>query len=118
MQLSFLGLLDSRVGLLEYALVLGNTHRFELLRSVILVQDVVGVFAQLFHVRSDEHLSEFDKVAVGFIVNLDDSPRVCSATDVSSIGELDDLVGTDHGKGDFALGFSQLNQGVTRNDPQ
>ena len=56
-QRSFLFLLDGWVDLLEHTRILGHTHGGKLVGSVVLVEEVVGVLLQLFHVSSDEHLS-------------------------------------------------------------
>ena len=62
--------------LLEDGRVLRDAHAEQLLRAPLLVQNVVGVLAELLHVRADEHLAKLDKVAVVFIVDLNHTPRV------------------------------------------
>jgi hypothetical protein len=62
--------------LLEHARVLGNAHTDQFVRSPVLVEDIVGVLAKLFHVGADEHLAELDKIAVFFVVDLNDTPRI------------------------------------------
>ena len=56
-QRALLLLLDSRVDLLEHAGVLLDAHLCKFLGTVVLVQSIVGVLLELFHVRADEHLS-------------------------------------------------------------
>jgi len=94
------------LGLFEHALILRHTHRTQLLRSVVLVQHVVCVLSQLLHVRSDEHLSELDKVAVILIVDFNDTPRIRSTSNLSAVRQSDNVVGTDNSEGDFALHVS------------
>ena len=86
MQSALLFLLDGRVDLLEHAWVLSNTHLGELVGAVVLVQEVVGVLLELFHVCADQHLAQLDKVAVLLVVDLDDTPWVATATDLAAIG--------------------------------
>jgi hypothetical protein len=58
---------------------------------------------QLFHVCAYKHLSELDKVAMRFIVYLNDTPRVGTTSDLTAIRRTDEIVGSDDGEGDFAL---------------
>jgi len=51
--------------------------------------------------RSDQHLAEFDKIAVFLVVDFDDAPGVATAADFTAFGGLDFGVGTDNCKGDF-----------------
>ena len=85
-QSALLLLLDSRVDLLEHARVLSNTHLRELVRAVILVKRIVCMFLELFHVCSDKHLSELDKVTVILVIDLDDAPRVPTTANVPTLG--------------------------------
>jgi hypothetical protein len=100
-QRAFLLLLGCRVDLLEDRRILLHAHRLELARTVVLVERVVGVFFELLHVCSDEHLTELGKVAVILVVNLDDSPRVLAATHFASFGGADLGVGADNGEGNL-----------------
>jgi hypothetical protein len=61
------------------------------------------MFPQLLHVRPDKHLPEFDKIAMFFLVDFDDSPWIGSTSGHAIIGGSDDIVRTDYGKGDLAL---------------
>lgn len=94
-------LLDGRVDLLEHAGVLGDTHLGELVRAVVLVQEVVGVLLELLHVGADQHLAQLDKVAVLLVVNLDNTPGVATTTDTAAISGGDLRVGTNHSEGDL-----------------
>jgi len=85
-------------------MILGNSHRQELITPVPLVEHVVGVFSELLHVRSNQHLPQFDEIAVFLVVNFDDSPRVGSTSDVGLAGgKGEEGVGSDNGEGDFGL---------------
>lgn len=94
-------LLDGRVDLLEDGGVLSNTHASELLGSIIFVQGVVGVFLELFHVGSDEHLAQLHEIAVLLVVNLNETPGVLASSDLTTIGAGDLRVGTDNSEGDL-----------------
>lgn len=91
-------LLDSRVDLLENTGVLRHAHGDELVGTVVLVEHVVRVLLELFHVCADKHLAQLDKVAMLLVINLDGAPRVLTATDSTSIGSLDLVGGTDDGE--------------------
>lgn len=100
-QSALLLLLHGRVDLDEDGGILCDTHLGELLGTVVLVQSVVGVFLELFHVCADQHLSQLDKVAVLFVVDFDDTPWVATTADLAAI-RTDDLgVGTNNGEGDL-----------------
>jgi hypothetical protein len=94
-------LLDGRVDLLEHAGVLGNTHLGELVRAVVLVEEVVGVLLELLHVGADQHLAQLDEVAVLLVVDLDDTPGVATTTDTAAVGGGDLGVGTNDGEGNL-----------------
>lgn len=94
-------LLDSRVDLLENTRVLRDAHLDELVCSVVLVEGVVGVLLEFLHVRSDEHLAEFDEVAVLLIVDLDDTPWVLTTSDLASVGIGNLIGGTNDSEGDL-----------------
>lgn len=91
---------------------MSNTHAEEFLCSPVLIEDIVSVFAQLFHVSPDEHLAELDKVAVILIVNLDDTPGVGAATDVTTIRSLDDFIRTNNSERNLAGDFLGLSDGL------
>lgn len=94
--------------LLEDGRVLHNTHADELLRSPVLIEDVVGELAKLLHVGPDKHLAELDKVAVVLVVDLHDTPWVCTTANLATVGSLDNPVRANNGKRDLAgnlLGF-------------
>lgn len=102
------GLLD----LLEDGGILSNTHTQKFFRSPVLVEHVVSVLTEFLHVSTDEHLSKLHKVAVVFIVNLDDTPRIRTSADLTTIGSYYDLIGTDDSKGDFAGDFLRLRESL------
>ena len=56
-QCALLFLLDRRVDLLEHTRILGDTHLDELVGAVVLVEEVVGVLLEFFHVCANAHLS-------------------------------------------------------------
>ena len=62
---------------------------------------MVGVLLELLHVRSDQHLSQLDEVAVLLVINLDDTPWIASSTDFTSIGAGNLGVGTNNGERDL-----------------
>lgn len=97
-QSSLLLLLDCRVDLLEHAWVLGDSHLGKLLGTVVLVENVVGVLLELFHVIADEHLAELDEIAVLFVVDLDDTPRVATTADLATVRSGDFSVRSNDGK--------------------
>jgi hypothetical protein len=87
-------LLDGRVHLLKDAGILRNTHLDELVGTIVLVERIVSVLLEFFHVRSDEHLSELDKVAVVFIVHFDDTPGITATANFASFGVRNLVIGT------------------------
>ena len=91
------------LGLLEHRLILRNAHGSELLRPIVLVQLIVGVFPEFLHVRPHEHLAELDKVAVILVVDLNYTPRVCTTADLPTVGRVNELVGTHDCERDLAL---------------
>lgn len=98
--------------LLEDALVLYNTHADKLLCSPVLVENVVGVLAELLHIRANEHLPQFDEVTVIFIVDLHNAPRVRATAYFTSIRSLDKVVRADHGKWNLAGDFFSLGESL------
>lgn len=91
---------------------MSNAHAEELLCSPVLVENVIGILAQLLHVGSDEHLAELDEIAVLLIVNLNDTPGVSTTTDVATIMSLDKLIGTNDGERDLACNFLCLSNSL------
>lgn len=89
--------------LLEYTVILGDTHGEKFLGTVILVQDVVGVFPQLLHVRANEHLSQLDEITVILVIDFDCAPRVSTPTDLTAVRGVDDVVASNDSKRDLAL---------------
>lgn len=94
--------------LLEYTGVLDDTHAEQLLRSPVLVQNIVGVLPELLHVGADQHLPKFNEVTVVFVVHLDNTPGVCTAAHLTTIRSGDLLVRTDNGEGYLAGNFLRL----------
>jgi hypothetical protein len=72
--------------LLENTRILVDTHSDQLFTPVAFIQDVVGVFPQLFHMGVNQHLTELDEIAVTLVVDLDRSPGVSTTSDVSTVG--------------------------------
>jgi hypothetical protein len=100
----------SLLGLPKDTLVLNDTHRPELFRTVVFVQDIIGVFPQFLHVGPDEHLAELDKVAVFLVVHFNHTPGVLSSSDLTTIGRSDHRVGSDHSEWDLALMVSEISR--------
>jgi hypothetical protein len=94
---------ENPLDFLEYAMVLRDSHGHQFLRSVPFIERIVCILLQFFHVRSDEHLSQLDKVAVVFIVDFNDAPWVCTASDLATVRRVDEVVGADYRKGDLGL---------------
>ena len=95
--------LGQGVDLLEHRVVLLEAHGEQLFCAVVLVVNVVGELLELFHVCADQHLAQLDKVAVLLVIDLNDTPRVLTATDLTTISGLDKLVGSDNCKRNLAL---------------
>lgn len=74
---------------LENGMILSDSHSQQFLTPIVLVQCLVRVFLQLFHVSPDQHLSQLDEVAVFFIVDFDRSPRVRTSSYLSTVGSRD-----------------------------
>ena len=98
--------------LLEDALILDNTHVEQLLCSPVLVENVVRELAELLHVSTDEHLAELDEVAVVFVVDLNDTPRVRTTANLAAIWSLDNPVGANDSKRNLAGNFLGLRKGL------
>jgi len=94
--------------LLEYRVVLGDTHSEKFLTTVVLVQHIVGVLPELLHESADKHLAQFHEVAVVLIVHLHNTPRVGTSPNLATIwsGNLD--VGTHDSKWNLAGDFLML----------
>lgn len=107
---SFFVVSDSGVNLLKYGGILDNAHAQELLRSPVLVKDVVRVLPKLLHVGTDEHLTELDKVTVILIVNLDNTPGVGTTADFTTVWGRDNIVRTNNGERDLAGNLFSLGQ--------
>ena len=82
-------------------MILGDAHSQQLLATVVLVKDVIGMLSELFHISSDEHLAKFDEVAVLLVVHLDNTPRIGTAPNLATVGRLNLGVGTDNGERDL-----------------
>lgn len=78
--------------LLEDTRILSDAHAEQLLCPPVLVENVVGVLPELLHVGADEHLAKFYEVTVFFVVDLNDTPWVGTATNFTAICSLDNLV--------------------------
>jgi hypothetical protein len=87
---------------------LENSHAQELLCPPVLVENIIGIFAQFLHVGSNEHLTELDKVTVVLVINLDYTPRVNTTADNAAIGSLDRLIRTNYSKRNLACYFFGL----------
>ena len=107
---SFFVVSDSRVYLLEYGRILDDAHAQELLRSPVLVKDVVRVLPELLHIGADEHLTELDKVTVILIVDLDDTPGVGTTTNFTTVWGRNNLVRTNNSERNLAGNLFSLGQ--------
>lgn len=105
-------LLDCGVDLLEHAWVLGNTHQGQLLGAVVLVQRVVGVLLELFHVGTDQHLAQLHEVAVLLVVDLNGTPWVATTTDLTAVGGGDFRVRTNNGERNLGHDFLVFSDGL------
>lgn len=94
-------LLHSRVDLLEHARILRDTHLQQLVGAVVLVENVVGVLLELLHVRADKHLPQLDEVTVLLVIDLNDTPWVATATDLTAISVGDLVSRTNNSKGNL-----------------
>ena len=72
--------------LFEYRRVLSNTHAKKLLRSPVLVEEVVGILPELFHLCTNEHLAKFGEVALFFVIDFDNTPRILASTNLTAVG--------------------------------
>ncbi len=105
-------LLDGRVDLLEDAGILGDTHSDELVRSVVLVEGIVGMLLELLHVGADEHLAKLHEVAVLLVVDLNDTPGVTTAANLAPVGVCDLVVGADNGERNLGQDLVVLGDGL------
>jgi hypothetical protein len=80
---------------------LSDAKSGELLRSVVLVESIVGVLLEFLHVCSDQHLAQLDEIAVLLIVDFNDTPWVFASADLATICTRDLRVGTHDSKGDL-----------------
>ena len=98
--------------LFEYRRVLSNTHAKKLLRSPVLVEEVVGILPELFHVCTNEHLAKFDEVAVFFVIDFDNTPRILASTNLTAVGCINELVGADNCERNLAGNFLCFGDGL------
>lgn len=96
---------------LEDSLILHNTHAEKFIRSPVLVENIVGVLAELLHVRPDKHLPELDEVTVVLVVDLDYTPWVCTTAHFATIRRLYQAVGADNGEWNLACDFFSFGKG-------
>ena len=100
----------------EDCLVLFDAHTHQFVAAVILVKNIASLLLQFFHVRStlakprgiipNKHLSQFDKVAVFFVVHFDDAPGILSRPDDPAVLGFDGSVTSDDREGDFGHDFA------------
>ena len=91
------------LGLPKHRLILINAHPFQLVRPIILIQHIVRILAQFLHVRTHEHLTELDEIAVLLIVDFNHAPRVGAPADLAVVGRGYGGGGADDCEGDFGL---------------
>ena len=101
-------MLGHSLDLLEHARVLHDTHAEQLLRPPILVQNIIGVFPELLHVRANQHLPKLHEIAMVFVVHLDNTPGIRTAAYLTPIRRGDLLVGADNGEGNLACNLLRL----------
>lgn len=92
--------------------VLSNTHTQQLLRSPVLIENVVSVFPELLHVSANEHLPQLDKVAMIFIVHLHNAPGVRTTTDLATIGGSHKPIRANDSERNFASDFFCFRDGL------
>jgi hypothetical protein len=63
-------------------------------------------------VGADQHLAQLDEVAVLLVVDLDDTPGVATAADLTAIGSGDLGVGTDNGERNLGHDLLVLGNGL------
>lgn len=97
---------------LEYTGVLHDTHADQLLCTPVLVEHVVGVLAELLHVRTDKHLSQLDEVTMIFVVDLDDTPGVRATAHLTAIRGLHEPIRAHDGEGNLARYLLRLGNGL------
>ena len=97
----------------EDSLVLFNTHTHQFIAAIILIKNITRLFLQFFHVGSitlasaggriipNEHLSQFDEIAMFFIVYFNDTPWIFSCADDPAVFCFDGSVTSDDGEWDF-----------------
>lgn len=73
--------------------------RLHLLSAVRLVVQLLSGVNEIEHVGSDKDRSQLLEVAVVFILNFGNTPRVLTALDDATVAGLDVLLGTNDGKG-------------------
>jgi len=107
--MSVRGILD----FFEDRLILFDAHGHQLIAPIILVKNITRLLFQFLHVRSsvntiyfrggipNEHLSQFDEIAVFFIVYFNYSPGVFPGSDDPAVTGLDGGIGPDDCKRHF-----------------
>jgi hypothetical protein len=70
------------------------------------------VLLELFHVSADQHLAQFDKVAVFLVVDLNDTPRIATTAHFTAICCGDLGVGTNNGERNFGHNLLVLGNGL------
>ena len=93
---------------LEDGRVLNDTHADKLLSTPVLIKNVVGVFPELLHVSPDKHLAELHEVTVVFVVDLDNTPRIRTATNLAAVRGVDNPVRTNNRERNFARNLLRL----------
>lgn len=94
--------LDNVLDGLEHGGILCHTHAEEFLRPPVLVEVVVRVLPELFHVSTNKHLAELDEIAMLLVVYFDDAPWVRPSTHVAAVRCLYDFVRAHNGEGNLA----------------
>lgn len=61
------------------------------------------MFPQLLHVCANEHLAKLDKIAMCFVVDLDDTPWIRATAHLAAIWTAYERIGPDDSERDFAL---------------
>jgi len=90
---------------------LGDTHTEKFLCPPVFVKDVIRILPQLFHVCSDQHLTELDEVTVILVVDLHNTPRIRTTTDFAAISRRNDPVRSNDSERYFARDFFMLSNG-------
>ncbi len=117
--------MENLLGLPENGLILVDTHSPQLLTSIILIQNIIGMFPQFLHMSSNKHLTKLDEITMRFIVDLDYSPGVGSASNLTTSGGGDEGIRAYYCEWDFGLhvgwgrdGHVPLRKTVNNKDPR